>query len=195
MGHHRLCDISRNVRIRVEREGDERWGESFECCGGYGEIGGAVFEGDGGDEAERGVGVAAVLGQGDLCVTYFKAEYEKGSKLMIGGDHGKKSLLGTEEFVLETGEYVTCAIVYIEMIYGVDAPVIICLKFKKNKRTSDPYGLESGTPIVLEKKDHKIVGFVGQAGDYLYKLRARVGTYTELMHNQSDILGFRIKLF
>ncbi|CAN6928720.1 hypothetical protein Bca4012_098652 [Brassica carinata] len=114
---------------------------------------------------------------------------------MIGGDHGKKSLLGTEEFVLETGEYVTCAIVYIEMIYGVDAPVIICLKFKKNKRTSDPYGLESGTPIVLEKKDHKIVGFVGQAGDYLYKLRARVGTYTELMHNQSDILGVRIKLF
>lgn len=135
------------------------------------------------------------MGQGDLCVTYFKAEYEKGSKLMIGGDHGKKSLLGTEEFVLETGEYVTCAIVYIEMIYGVDAPVIICLKFKKNKRTSDPYGLESGTPIVLEKKDHKIVGFVGQAGDYLYKLRARVGTYTELMHNQSDILGVRIKLF
>lgn len=46
----------------MEREGDERWGESFECCGGYGEIGGAVFEGDGGDEAERGVGVAGYDG-------------------------------------------------------------------------------------------------------------------------------------
>lgn len=36
-------------RVKEERERDERWGESFECCGGDGEIGATVCEGDRGD--------------------------------------------------------------------------------------------------------------------------------------------------
>lgn len=78
------------------------------------------------------------------------------------------------QFVLEDGEYITSVIGYHDKIYGVDAPAIICLKFKTNKRTSDPYGMNSGTEFVLEKKDHKIVGFYGQAGDFLYKIGVKV---------------------
>ncbi|ESQ48287.1 hypothetical protein EUTSA_v10020719mg [Eutrema salsugineum] len=114
------------------------------------------------------------VGQGDSSVTYFKAEYEKASKPVIGSDHGKKSLLGAEEFVLEAGEYVTAVTGYYDKIYGVDAPAIISLQFTTNKKTSIPYGMESGTKFVLEKKDHKIVGFYGQAGEFLYKIGVKV---------------------
>ena len=45
-------------RTVEEREGDERRGESSECCGGDGERGGAVCEGNGGDETALGAGIA-----------------------------------------------------------------------------------------------------------------------------------------
>ncbi|CAN6892865.1 unnamed protein product [Brassica oleracea] len=118
------------------------------------------------------------VGQGDSCVTYFKAEYVKDSKPVLGSDHGKKTLLDPEEFVLEDGEYITSVIGYHDKVYGVDAPAILCLKFKTNKRTSDPYGMDSGTEFVLEKKDHKIVGFYGQAGNFLYKIGVKVAPIT-----------------
>ncbi|CAH2053544.1 unnamed protein product, partial [Thlaspi arvense] len=114
------------------------------------------------------------VGQGESCVTYFKADYEKASKPVLGSDHGKKSLLQPEEFVLEAGEYVTAVSGYYDKVYGVDAPAIMSLKFTTNNRESIPFGLESGTKFVLEKKDHKIVGFHGQAGDFLYKIGVKV---------------------
>jgi len=114
------------------------------------------------------------VGQGDSCVTYFKAEYEKASKPVLGSDHGKKSVLGAEEFVLGPDEYVTAVTGYYDKIYGVDSPVIISLKFKTNKRESTPFGMEAGNEFVLEKKDHKIVGFHGQVGDFLYKFGVNV---------------------
>lgn len=58
--------------------------------------------GDGGVSWDDGVhdGVKKIyVGQGDSCVTYFKADYEKVSKLVLGSDHGKMSLLGAEEVV------------------------------------------------------------------------------------------------
>lgn len=51
-------------RAVVEREGGEGGGKGFEGCGGDGEIGGAVCEGEGGDEAEWGAGVAGYDGGG-----------------------------------------------------------------------------------------------------------------------------------
>ncbi|VVA97874.1 unnamed protein product [Arabis nemorensis] len=114
------------------------------------------------------------VGQGDSCVTYFKVEYEKASKPVLGSDHGKKSILGAEEFVLGPDEYVTAVTGYYDKIYGVDSPVIISLKFKTNKRESIPFGMEAGNKFVLEKKDHKIVGFHGQVGDFLYKIGVNV---------------------
>uniref|UniRef100_A0A1J3D952 Jacalin-related lectin 35 n=1 Tax=Noccaea caerulescens TaxID=107243 RepID=A0A1J3D952_NOCCA len=119
------------------------------------------------------------VGQGDSCVTYFKAEYEKASKLVLGSDHGSKSLLGAEEFVLGPGEYVTAVSGYYDKVFGLDSPAIISLKFITNKRTSIPYGLESGTEFVLEKKDHKVVGFYGQAGDFLYKIGVKVAPISD----------------
>ncbi|CAA0382640.1 unnamed protein product [Arabidopsis thaliana] len=133
--------------------------------------------GDGGVAWDDGVHDSVkkiYVGQGDSCVTYFKADYEKASKPVLGSDHGKKTLLGAEEFVLGPDEYVTAVSGYYDKIFSVDAPAIVSLKFKTNKRTSIPYGLEGGTEFVLEKKDHKIVGCYGQAGEYLYKLGVNV---------------------
>lgn len=83
-------------------------------------------------------------------------------------------MLQNVQFVLGPDEYVTAVSGYYDKIFSVDAPAIVSLKFKTNKRTSIPYGLEGGTEFVLEKKDHKIVGFYGQAGEYLYKLGVNV---------------------
>ncbi|XP_019099773.1 PREDICTED: jacalin-related lectin 23-like, partial [Camelina sativa] len=64
--------------------------------------------GNGGVAWDDGVydGVRRILvGQGNDGVAFVKFEYKKGKDLVPGDDHGKKTLLGAEEFELEDGEY------------------------------------------------------------------------------------------
>lgn len=91
--------------------------------------------------------------------------------------------------MLGPGEYVTAVSGYYDKVFGVDSPAIISLKFITNKRTSIPYGLESGTKFVLEKNDHKVVGFYGQAGDFNFftKSESKWRPYPTEIHNGSDM--------
>ncbi|XP_010545658.1 PREDICTED: nitrile-specifier protein 2-like [Tarenaya hassleriana] len=134
--------------------------------------------GDLGDSWDDGVhdGVRKVhVGQGDSSVVYVKFEYDKGSKLVVGAGHGKKTLLEPETFELNyPSEYITAVEGYYDKIYGIKAPVITSLRFKTNKRTSPPFGIEAGTKFVLGENGSKIVGFHGKAGDELHKIGVHV---------------------
>ncbi|KAJ4903899.1 Jacalin-related lectin 22 [Raphanus sativus] len=114
------------------------------------------------------------VGQGNDGVSFVKFEYVKGTNLVSGDDHGKKTILGAEEFVLEDGEYLTVLEGYYDKIFGVQEPVIISLKFKTNKRDSIPFGMNSGEKFSLGEKGHKIVGFHGQASDVLHSVGVTV---------------------
>ncbi|XP_010545659.1 PREDICTED: jacalin-related lectin 23 [Tarenaya hassleriana] len=134
--------------------------------------------GDGGSSWDDGVydGVRKIyVGQGDFGVAFVKFRYDKGSNEVAGDDHGKKSLLGTEEFELDyPDEYITSVEGCYDKIFGTEAEVITMLRFKTNKRTSQPFGLEAGTRFVLEEKDSKIVGFHGKASDVVHQVGVHV---------------------
>ncbi|CAE6075337.1 unnamed protein product [Arabidopsis arenosa] len=133
--------------------------------------------GNGGVAWDDGVydGVRRILvGQGNDGVAFVKFEYNKGKDLVSGDDHGKMTLLGTEEFVLEDGEYLTAIDGYYDKIFGVETPMIICLQFKTNKRESTPFGMDSGEKFSLGEIGHKIVGCHGQASDVVHSIGVTV---------------------
>ncbi|XP_010545655.1 PREDICTED: myrosinase-binding protein 1-like [Tarenaya hassleriana] len=138
--------------------------------------------GDFGDLWDDGAhdGVRKVhVGQGDSSVVYVKFEYDKGSNLVVGAGHGKKTLLEPETFELDyPSEYIMAVEGYYEKVFGIKAPTITALRFKTNKRTSQPFGMESGTKFVLEESGSKIVGFHGQAGEQLHKVGVHVAPIT-----------------
>ncbi|ESQ52611.1 hypothetical protein EUTSA_v10016631mg [Eutrema salsugineum] len=119
------------------------------------------------------------VGQGNDGVSFVKFEYIKGTDLVPGDDHGKQTLLGAEEFLLEDGEYLTAVEGYYDKIFGVEEPMIISLMFKTNKRESTQFGMDSGTKFTLGENGHKIVGFYGQACDVIYGVGVTVVPITE----------------
>ncbi|KAG7574192.1 Jacalin-like lectin domain [Arabidopsis suecica] len=133
--------------------------------------------GNGGVAWDDGVydGVRRILvGQGNDGVAFVKFEYNKGKDVVSGDDHGKMTLLGTEEFVLEDGEYLTAIDGFYDKIFGVETPMIICLQFKTNKRESTPFGMDSGEKFSLGEIGHKIVGCHGQASDVVHSIGVTV---------------------
>ncbi|KAF3604249.1 hypothetical protein F2Q69_00038150 [Brassica cretica] len=115
------------------------------------------------------------VGQGDSGVSFIKFEYDVGKKLVAGDGHGKMSLLGTEEFELDfPNEYIVSVEGCYDKVFGIEAEVVTMVKFKTNKRTSPPFGMDGGTTFVFEMKDHKIVGFHGKAGDYVHQVGVHV---------------------
>lgn len=76
-------------------------------------------------------------------------------------------------------EYIVSVEGCYEKIFGVETAVVTMLRFKTNKRTSQPFGLDSDTTFVLEMKDHKIVGFHGKAGDFVHQVGVHVSPITK----------------
>jgi len=104
------------------------------------------------------------VGQGQDAIGAVKFEYVTGSKVTTL-EHGKSTLLGYEEFALESGEYITSVEGTYDKIFGTDSDVVTMLIFKTNKnRTSDPFGLEGSTKFVFKEEGYKIAGFHGRAG-------------------------------
>uniref|UniRef100_M4C7F1 Jacalin-type lectin domain-containing protein n=1 Tax=Brassica campestris TaxID=3711 RepID=M4C7F1_BRACM len=138
--------------------------------------------GNGGVAWDDGVydGVRKIyVGQGNDGVSFVKFEYTKGTELVSGDEHGKATILGAEEFVLEDGEYLTALVGYYDKIYGVDEPAIISLQFKTNKRESIPFGMSAGEKFTLGESGHKIVGFHGQASDVIHSVGVTIVSITE----------------
>ncbi|XP_010472627.1 PREDICTED: jacalin-related lectin 20-like isoform X2 [Camelina sativa] len=139
--------------------------------------------GDGGESWDDGAfdGVRKIyVGQGDNGISSVKFVYDKNNQLVLGEEHGKKTMLGYEEFELEyPSEYITAVEGYYEKTFGSDSAVIIMLKFKTNKRTSPPFGMESGVSFTLGREGHKVVGFHGKASHELHQIGVSVAPITK----------------
>ncbi|KAL1200771.1 Myrosinase-binding protein 1 [Cardamine amara subsp. amara] len=115
------------------------------------------------------------VGQAQDGISVVKFVYDKGSEVITGDEHGKSTLLGFEEFELDyPSEYITTVDGTYDKIFASEASVITMLRFKTNKRTSTPFGLEAGTAFVLKEEGHKIVGFHGKVSDLLHKVGVHV---------------------
>jgi len=122
------------------------------------------------------VGVKKVyVGQAQDGISAVKFVYDKSPEEVTGEEHGKSTLLGFEEFVLDyPSEYITAVDGTYDKIFGSDGSVITMLRFKTNKQTSPPFGLEAGTAFELKEEGHKIVGFHGRADALLHKIGVHV---------------------
>ncbi|CAF1704735.1 unnamed protein product [Brassica napus] len=111
------------------------------------------------------------VGQAQDGISVVKFVYDKGTEDIVGAEHGTSTLLGFEELELDyPSEYITAVQGTYEKIFGSDATVINMLRFKTNKQTSTPFGLEAGTAFELKEEGHKIVGFHGKVSDLLHQL-------------------------
>ncbi|ESQ30253.1 hypothetical protein EUTSA_v10012063mg, partial [Eutrema salsugineum] len=112
------------------------------------------------------------VGQGDSGVAYIKFEYEKDGK-REAHEHGKKTLLGTEEFEVDQDDYITSMKGYYEKLFGSETEIITTLIFKTFKGiTSQPFGMPSGDMFLLE--GGKITGFHGSSSDVLHSIGAYI---------------------
>ncbi|KAJ0250406.1 Jacalin-related lectin 11 [Hirschfeldia incana] len=140
--------------------------------------------GDGGDSWDDGVfkNVKKIyVGQGDVGIASLKFEYEnETSEVVVGKEHGNKTLLGYEEFELDyPSEYITSIEGCYDKVLGGENGVITMLRFKTNKRTSPPFGLESASSFTIQKEGHKIVGFHGKSSALISQIGVHVVPITE----------------
>ncbi|EOA30607.1 hypothetical protein CARUB_v10013738mg [Capsella rubella] len=137
---------------------------------GFGSEGGTLWD-DGAFDGVRKVSV----GQAQDGIGAVQFVYDKASQVVVGNEHGKTTLLGFEELELDyPSEYITAVEGTYDTVFGSDSPVVTMLRFKTNKRTSSPFGMEAGTSFVLKEEGHKIVGFHGRASDLLHKFGVHV---------------------
>ncbi|KAL0719361.1 hypothetical protein Bca4012_068685 [Brassica carinata] len=134
--------------------------------------------GDGGTAWDDGAydGVRKLfVGQAQDGISVVKFVYDKGAEEIIGDEHGNSTLLGFEEFVLDyPSEYITSVEGTYDKIFGSDSEVVTMLRFKTNKQTSAPFGMEAGTPFELKEAGSKIVGFHGKVSELLHQFGVHV---------------------
>ncbi|XP_019090765.1 PREDICTED: myrosinase-binding protein 2-like isoform X1 [Camelina sativa] len=112
------------------------------------------------------------VGQGDSGVAYIKFEYETNGKRETR-EHGKITLLGTEEFEVDSDDYITSVEFYYEKVFGTPTDIITSLILKTFKGiTSQPFGMVSGNKSILE--GGKIAGFHGRASNVIHSLGAYI---------------------
>nr|AAK82527.1 At1g52040/F5F19_10 [Arabidopsis thaliana] len=113
------------------------------------------------------------VGQGESGVAYVKFEYEKDGKRETR-DHGKMTLLGTEEFEVDSDDYITSIEVSVDKVFGYNSEIVTALVFKTSKgTTSPPFGMVTEKKFELKDGNGgKLAGFHGKASDVLYALGA-----------------------
>ncbi|XP_010465665.1 PREDICTED: nitrile-specifier protein 1-like isoform X1 [Camelina sativa] len=115
------------------------------------------------------------VGQAQDGISAVKFVYNNGSHEIVGDERGKSTLLGFEEFQLDyPSEYIIAVEGTYDKIFGSEAEVINMLRFKTNKRTSTPFGIEAGTAFELKEEGYKIVGFHGKVNDLLHQFGVHV---------------------
>ncbi|KAH0879172.1 hypothetical protein HID58_066566, partial [Brassica napus] len=121
------------------------------------------------------------VGQGDVGIASLKFEYEnETSEMIVVKEHGKKTLLGYQEFEVDyPSEYVTSIEGCYDNVVGAGSGVITMLRFKTNKRTSPPFGLESASSFAVQKEGYKIVGFHGKSSALINQIGVHVVPITE----------------
>ncbi|ESQ30244.1 hypothetical protein EUTSA_v10012109mg, partial [Eutrema salsugineum] len=102
------------------------------------------------------------IGFGELgSVAFVKFLYEMDSQCEFDlGDDPSEYLMSVE------GSY--------DLVDGGKSEAIVMLRFKTNMRTSPTFGTDSGTSFILQKENHKIVGFHGKASTTLHQIGVHV---------------------
>ncbi|KAL1212413.1 Myrosinase-binding protein 1 [Cardamine amara subsp. amara] len=113
------------------------------------------------------------IGQGDSGVAYVKFEYEKDGRKETR-EHGKMTLLGTEEFEVDSDDYITSIEVSLDNVFGFNSEIVTALVFKTFKgKTSLPFRMVTEKKFELKDGNGgKLAGFHGKASDVLYALGA-----------------------
>ncbi|EOA34230.1 hypothetical protein CARUB_v10021741mg, partial [Capsella rubella] len=121
------------------------------------------------------------IGHSKKGIAFVKFLYDKDNQVVVGYDHGSKTLLGVDEFELKhPGEYlISVEGSYDEVLDGSQPKIIRMIRFKTNMKTSQPFGLETTQSFTLEKENHKIVGFHGTVGKMLHQ----IGVHVLPLHN------------
>ncbi|KAL9310136.1 putative jacalin-like lectin domain-containing protein [Arabidopsis thaliana] len=141
--------------------------EKVEAKGGNG---GASWD-DGGFDCIRNI----YIGHSEMGIAFVKFLYDKDNKVVVGDDHGSKTLLGVDEFELEyPDEYLISVEGSYDVVDGSESEVILMLRFKTNMRTSQIFGLDTTSSFILQKECHKIVGFHGKIGKMLHQIGVHV---------------------
>lgn len=79
------------------------------------------------------------------------------------------------QFVLDyPTEYIIAVEGTYDKIFGSETVVINMLRFKTNKQTSAPFGIEAGTAFELKEEGYKIVGFHGKVSELLHQFGVHV---------------------
>ncbi|KAG7657926.1 Jacalin-like lectin domain [Arabidopsis suecica] len=147
-------------------------GEKVEAKGGDG---GAPWDGGGFDCIRK-----IYIGHSEMGIAFVKFLYDKDNKVVVGDDHGSKTLLGVDEFELEhPDEYLISVEGSYDVVVGSESEVIIMLRFKTNMRTSQLFGLDTTSSFILQKECHKIVGFHGKIGKMLHQIGVHVLPITD----------------
>nr|QWJ73404.1 myrosinase-binding protein 2-3 [Isatis tinctoria] len=121
------------------------------------------------------------VGQNNDGVCFLAIEYDKGSQIVYGDGHGKKSALGVETFeLLYPGEYIEAVGIYYDKVQIEQRGVtlVTSLIFKTNKQESPPFGMTGGEYVELKEQGHKIVGFHGKASDWVHQIGVYVAPIT-----------------
>ncbi|KAG7650048.1 Jacalin-like lectin domain [Arabidopsis thaliana x Arabidopsis arenosa] len=147
-------------------------GEKVEAKGGDG---GASWD-DGRFDCIRKI----YIGHSEMGIAFVKFLYDKDNKVVVGDDHGSKTLLGVDEFELEhPDEYLISVEGSYDVVDGSESEVIRMLRFKTNMRTSQLFGHETTSNFTLQKECHKIVGFHGKIGEMLHQIGVHVLPITD----------------
>ncbi|EOA30382.1 hypothetical protein CARUB_v10013503mg [Capsella rubella] len=113
------------------------------------------------------------IGKAQNGIAFVKFEYVNGSHAVVGDEHGKKTLLGVDEFEIDVDDYIVYVEGYRQIVNDMTSEMITFLSFKTFKgKTSQPIESRPGTKFVLH--GGKIVGFHGRSSDVLYALGAYV---------------------
>ncbi|CAG7890085.1 nitrile-specifier protein 2 [Brassica rapa] len=110
------------------------------------------------------------VGQGQDCIAFVKFEYVDGSEVVVGNEHGKKTLLGTEEFEVDADDY----LIYVEAFRDkATEETIVDLKFETYKGKTNKH-IETSPGVKFVLHGGKIIGFHGRSSDVLHSLGAYV---------------------
>jgi hypothetical protein len=111
------------------------------------------------------------IGLGKNVVGFVKFLYYKNARVVIGDDHGNKTLSSDLlEFLLDPFEH----IISVEGTYDDTSGGITMLRFETNLQKSPYFGFGTTSNFLLHKDNHQIVGFHGKSSNMLHQLGVHV---------------------
>ncbi|XP_018487549.2 jacalin-related lectin 34-like [Raphanus sativus] len=128
------------------------------------------------------------VGLGEDGIAAVKFDYINDSYRVYGVERGKPTLLGFEEFTLESYEYITALSGYTKTLSMQD--VVTSLTFTTNMKTYGPYGNKSGFLFSFpEETGKQIAGFHGTSDNVLNSIDVHYAPIPRLVVQRLNAQG------